>query len=192
MLKPILSEKDNFFNFFADSTRGTIWEGVNCIWYRVYALQCSLDELESYLPCCEKDYVNSDRVERRAVERVFQLLNDQFVDCNRALARFDLVQDVDSPQDLNGNMAASETFGIVYSLGVIEGDTYRGFVNGLDALSDLVSVRNWLVHWEWTRSNDIIVYQSVRRMFRVGRKYIGDVIGFLKRFSLEHFFRNCY
>lgn len=190
MLKAILSEGDNFFNFFADSTKGTIWEDLNHIWFRVYSLQSSLEELESYLPCCEKDYIDSNKIEKRAVERVFQLLNDQFVDCNRALARLDLVQDVDSPQDLNGNVAASETFGIVYLLGVIEGGTYRGFVNGLDAFSDLVSVRNWIVHWEWTRSNDIIVYQSVQRIFRVGRKYIEDVIGFLKRFSLEHFFKH--
>ena len=191
MLKPILSEKDTYYNFLANSTRGTTWEEVNYLWFRVYTLQTSLEELESYLPDLEVNYTGLDGIEKRGVERMFQLLTDQIVDCNWALARLDSIQHIGNLQDLNSGSTATGTFGVVYRLGIIKEETYKGFANGTEAFTDLVSVRNWIVHQQWKKPNDVMVYQSVRRMIRTGRRYIKDVIRFLKASSLRRFFENC-
>jgi len=182
MLKSILSEKDTYYNFLANPTRGTAWEGVNRLWFRVYAIQSSLEELESHLPSIEVNYINSSKIRKRAVERMFQILNDQTVDCNRALARLYLTQ---GP---NGYLTASDTFDIVFQLGAIRYDTYCCFINGAEAFSDLVSVRNWAVHKQWKKPNDVLVYHSARRLIKAGRRYIEDIVEFLKVFSLKHFF----
>jgi len=194
MLKPILSANDTYYNFLVNSTRGTIWEDVNHLWFRVYALQVSLEELESYLPCFEVNYIDSNVIKKRATERVFQLLSDQFVDCNRALIRLDLIQGIgiDNPQGLNDELTASDTFGAVYWLEAIKDSTYQGFANGAEAFSNVVGVRNWIVHQQWKKPNDVVVYQSARRLIRAGRKYIEDITGFLKASSLKHFFENCF
>jgi len=175
---PEIPDTFNLLNCFTLLRRvdEVAWKDACNLWQRLRLLESSLAELEFYLPKGEGDFFDADGLTKRATERMFQAITDQFTDCNRMMMLMDQhFLDPDFVKELN----ARETFDAVSGLEVIGEDTYCGLVDRDNWSNDVVSVRNWLVHESHRGLSPCLVYRLARRIIESGRQYVRDAVTYL-------------
>ena len=123
-----------------------------------------LDELGEAVSASVEAY-RSDRVLRRAVERLCQVVVECSVDVNGLL-----IEAEGGPPP----RSARESFEEAHGLGIIDDDIRRPFCH------TYVGLRNRIVH-DYDRLDDEIVIRTARRLVGDGRQFVTSVNGHIDR-----------